>query len=178
MTRLLFIVPLLVFAGLAGWIAVPLLSGSDPRALPSTLIDRPAPEFALPALPGDPAGLALADLRGEVVLVNFFASWCVPCLAEHPLLTRLSREQGIRLYGVNYKDEADDARSWLDRHGNPYDRIGADRDGRVAIDWGVYGVPETFVVDAAGRIRFRHAGPLTPAQVETVLLPLIEALRR
>ena len=101
---------------------------------------------------------------------------CVPCLAEHPLLTRLAREDGIPVFGVNYKDETADATAWLSRHGNPYEKVGADADGRTAIDWGVYGVPETFVVDRDGHIRFRHAGPLTPDVVRTQLMPLIEGL--
>ncbi|NNG03741.1 MAG: DsbE family thiol:disulfide interchange protein [Inquilinus sp.] len=177
MRRLLYLLPLAVFGAVVAWMAVPLITGDDPRDLPSALIDRPAPDFALPGLP--PAdGLATADLGGEVVLVNFFASWCVPCLAEHPLLTRLAREEGIIIHAVNYKDAPEAATGWLVRHGNPYARIGADRDGRVGIEWGVSGVPETFVVDRDGRIRKRYTGPLTPAQVEAELLPLLRELGR
>ena len=176
MRRLAFALPLLLFAAVAVWMAVPLIRGDDPSILPSALIDRPAPEFDLPALPGVAGGVARADLAGSVRLVNFFASWCVPCLAEHPLLTRMAREDGIPVFGVNYKDATGDATAWLARHGNPYERVGADGDGRVAIDWGVYGVPETFVVDREGHIRFRHAGPLTPEIVRDQLLPLIAEL--
>ena len=176
MRRLIFLLPVLLFAAVAVWMAVPLIRGDDPSVLPSALIDRPAPDFALPALPGVPGGVARDDLAGSVRLVNFFASWCVPCLAEHPLLTRLAREEGIPVFGVNYKDETADATAWLSRHGNPYEKVGADADGRTAIDWGVYGVPETFVVDADGHIRFRHAGPLTPDIVRDQLMPLIEGL--
>ncbi len=176
MKRLIFLLPVLLFAVVAVWMAVPLIRGDDPSVLPSALIDRPAPEFDLPALPGVAGGVAREDLGGAVRLVNFFASWCVPCLAEHPLLTRLAREEGIPVLGVNYKDATADATAWLDRHGNPYDKVGADADGRTAIDWGVYGVPETFVVDRDGHIRFRHAGPLTPDVVRTQLMPLIEGL--
>lgn len=178
MRRTLFLIPLAAFIALAGWVAVPLIRGEDPQELPSALIDRPAPAFDLPALPGHAAGASSADLGGQVTLVNFFASWCVPCLAEHPLLTRLAREDGIRVVGINYKDESADALAWLAQHGDPYLAIGADRDGRVAIDWGVYGVPETFVVDAGGRIRLRHPGPLTPDLVDDTLLPLLRELGR
>ncbi|NBC34510.1 MAG: DsbE family thiol:disulfide interchange protein [Alphaproteobacteria bacterium] len=178
MKRLLALVPLLVFALVAGWMAVPLLDGSDPRVLPSALIDREAPDFALPPLPGRESGFARDDLGGRPVLVNVFASWCTPCLAEHPVLTRLAREEGVTVYGINYRDEPEDALTWLDRHGDLYTAIGADPEGRVAIDWGVYGVPETFVVDAAGRIRYRHAGPLTPQIVAEEILPLLRYLER
>ncbi len=176
MRRIVFLLPLIAFAGLAIWVAVPLVRGEDPSVLPSALIDQPAPDFALPALPGRDDGLASADLGGEVTLVNFFASWCVPCLAEHPLLTRLAREDGIRVLGIAYKDEPTDTMAWLTQHGDPYGRIGVDLDGRAAIDWGVYGVPETFLVDADGRIRFRHPGPLTPDLVDETLLPLLQEL--
>jgi len=176
MRRMAFALPLLLFGAVAVWMAVPLIRGDDPSILPSALIDRPAPEFDLPALPGVAGGLARTDLAGSVRLVNFFASWCVPCLAEHPLLTRMAREDGIPVFGVNYKDATANATAWLARHGNPYERVGADGDGRMAIDWGVYGVPETFVVDREGHIRFRHAGPLTPEIVRDQLLPLIAEL--
>lgn len=176
MKRVLFILPLLLFAGLAIAVAVPLLRGDDPSELPSTLIDQPAPDFDLPPLPGMEGGLSARDLGGEPMLVNFFASWCVPCLAEHPLLTRLAEEEGVTIHGINYKDDPADALAWLDRHGNPYALIGADREGRAAIDWGVYGVPETFVVDAEGRIRYRHAGPITPDVLERELMPLLTEL--
>lgn len=178
MKRLLFLLPLLVFAAIAVWVAVPLLRGEDPHALPSALIDRPVPGFALPPLPGRAAGLATGDLGGQVALVNVFASWCVPCLAEHPLLMRLSREQGIPVYGISYKDRPEDALAYLARNGDPYARIGADADGRAGIEWGVYGVPETFVIDRAGRIRYRLAGPVTPDVAERTLLPLIAELRK
>lgn len=176
MRRLIFLAPLLVFTVIAAWVAVPLLTGDDPSELPSALIDRPAPDFDLAPLPGDRPGLARADLGGRPALVNVFASWCVPCLAEHPILTRLAEEEGVALYGINYKDEPVDAVAWLDDHGNPYARIGVDYDGRAGIEWGVYGVPETFVVDADGRIRYRHAGPITPTVANETLLPLIRRL--
>ena len=178
MTRWLFALPLALFVALAAWVAVPLIRGDDPAVLSSALINRPAPEFSLPPLPGRADGLASADLGGRPVLVNVFASWCAPCLAEHPLLMRLSGELAVPILGINHRDEPADALAWLARHGDPFERIGADREGRVSIDWGVYGVPETFVVDGGGRIRFRHAGPLTPDLVEDTVLPLLGELQQ
>jgi len=175
--RALLAAPLAVFAVIAGWMAVPLFTGDNPSELPSALLDKPAPDFVLPPLPGRGDGFARADLGGEPALVNVFASWCVPCLAEHPLITRLARDEAVPVYAINYKDAPSDALAWLERHGDPYTRIGADREGRVGIEWGVYGVPETFVVDAEGRIRFRHPGPLTPEVVEQTVLPLLAELR-
>lgn len=129
----------------------------DPSKVPSPLIGKPAPAFALPTPEG--GVLASEDLRGAV-LVNFWASWCTPCLQEHPLLMDLARS-GVTIIGVNYKDEPAAARQWLARYGNPFARIAQDRDGRVGLDWGVYGVPETFVLDAQRVIRHKHIGPLT-----------------
>ena len=140
----------------------------DPRQAPSALIDDPVPEFSLPPLAGAGVpGFSSADLRaGDVTLVNVFASWCLPCRAEHPFL-----------YGINYKDERSDAVDWLAEQGNPYVAIGADESGRVTSDWGTQGFPETFVVDQAGVIRYRHAGPLFPKLLEKTILPLIGLLR-
>lgn len=174
MRRLFFLIPLMVFGMVAVYFAAGL--SRDPKLIPSALIDKPAPEFTLPPLPGRSAGLATTDLRGKVSLVNVFASWCVPCKLEHPVITRLAREQGVTVYGLNYKDKPEDALAWLARQGDPYAAIGVDRDGKVGIDWGVYGVPETFVIDPAGRIRYKHVGPLAPADVEQTLLPLIRSL--
>lgn len=173
MRRLIYIAPILLFMVVAGWFGVSLYREGNPSDLPSALIDQPVPSFTLPPLPGHDRGFADSDLGGEVALVNVFASWCVPCLAEHPLLTRLAEEEGIPIYGINYRDPVEEAVTWLTRHGNPYRRIGSDRQGRVGIDWGVYGVPETYVIDAAGRIRYRHVGPLTPEIVRRELMPLI-----
>jgi cytochrome c biogenesis protein CcmG/thiol:disulfide interchange protein DsbE len=146
----------------------------NPRGVPSALIGRPVPDFALPPLEGaELPALGAADLRGGLaapVLVNFWASWCVPCVVEHPMLMRLSRE-GVPVFGVNYKDRAEDARGFLNRHGNPYARLGVDESGRVAIDWGLYGVPETYLVDRAGVVRWRWAGPITPQVLESDLRP-------
>jgi cytochrome c biogenesis protein CcmG, thiol:disulfide interchange protein DsbE len=174
--RLLYLLPVLIFVGVGIGLAVGLTR--DPGTLPSALIDRPVPTFDLPPIEGMPGeGLSSADLKGEVGLVNVFASWCVPCRAEHPLLMGLA-ERGVVINGIDYKDPAEQAARWLGELGNPFARIGADRDGRVAIDFGVYGVPETFVVDREGRIRHKHVGPLQPSDLEQTVLPLLERLVR
>ncbi|MBP5858063.1 DsbE family thiol:disulfide interchange protein [Marivibrio halodurans] len=177
-SRLIFLIPLVLFLVLAGYFAVQLLSGEDPRAVPSALIDKPAPDFDLPGLYAGEPGFATADLkRGGPVLVNVFASWCVPCRAEHPLLMRLAEEEGATIFGLNYKDKRADAKGFIEELGNPYARIGFDGEGRVAIDWGVYGVPETYVIDGSGRIRYKRVGPLQPRHLEEDILPLLEDLR-
>ena len=167
MRRLLYVIPILVFGAIGIGLAVGLTR--DPGTLPSALIDRSAPEFELPALEGDD-GFSTADLKGQVSLVNVFASWCVPCRVEHPLLMRLA-ESGVPIYGINYKDPPDQAKAWLEELGDPFQKIGTDRDGRVGIEWGVYGVPETFVIDAEGRIRYKHVGPIQPRDLDNILLP-------
>jgi cytochrome c biogenesis protein CcmG/thiol:disulfide interchange protein DsbE len=149
----------------------------DTDVLPSPLIGKPIPMFTLPPVKGRSLGLAAGDLKGEVSLVNVFASWCVACREEHPVLMRLRAQGTVPINGLNYKDKPDDAARWLDAMGDPYTRTGADIDGRVAIEWGVYGVPETFVVDRQGRIALKRVGPITPAILETVILPLISTLR-
>jgi cytochrome c biogenesis protein CcmG/thiol:disulfide interchange protein DsbE len=174
--RLLYVLPVLVFVGVGIGLAVGLTR--DPSTLPSALIDKPVPTFELPPIEGMPGdGLSSADLEGQVSLVNVFASWCVPCRAEHPLLMALA-ERSVVINGIDYKDPAEQAAEWLHELGNPFARIGADRSGRVAIDFGVYGVPETFVVDRDGRIRHRHVGPLRARDVEETLLPMLEQLGR
>lgn len=172
-------IPLVIFAGLALLLYARLYSG-DPAALPSALIGRPAPDLALPPLEGltdagQPVpGFSRADLAtGEVTLVNVFASWCAPCRAEHPVLMAL-KDQGVRLYGLNHKDATENARRFLGGLGNPYSRVGVDPGGRASIEWGVYGVPETFVIDGKGRIAFKFVGPLSEAAVEAKLKPEIE----
>lgn len=168
--QLLFIVPGFVFLGFAVVFYAGI--GHDASRVPSALIGKPAPSFELPALVGDRPGLATADLRTKPVLVNIFASWCVPCRTEHPLLMRLA-EQGVVLYGINFKDRPEEARAWLANFGDPYQRIGADRAGASTIDWGVYGVPETFLVDGTGMIRFKNVGPLTIGVINGTILPLL-----
>jgi len=171
----LFLIPAAVFVLLV--VAFKVGLGIDPSVLPSPLIDQPAPQFALPPLHGEARGFSSADLAGHVSLVNTFASWCAPCRAEHPVLNALAQTKRVPIYGINYKDKEDLALAWIAELGNPYTRIGAD-DGRVGIDWGVYGVPETFIVDRDGRIRYKHVGPLTPADVERTILPLVARLER
>lgn len=149
----------------------------DPREIPSALIGKPVPAFSLPAVQGRTAGLSSVDLKGEVSLVNVFASWCAACRVEHPLFIRLKAQGIVPIHGLNYKDRPEDAAQWLDTLGDPYTRTGADRDGRVAIDWGVYGVPETFVVSADGRIMHKHIGPVTQKDLDRTILPLIARLR-
>jgi len=176
MPRLLFILPLLLFGAIAAYFAVGLTK--DPRILPSALIDRPAPEFDLPSLYTGSDGFAKANLVGEVTLVNVFASWCGPCRVEHPLLMRFAETNKTSLYGINYKDKKTDAVNWLKQLGDPYKRIGQDLSGRVGIEWGVYGLPETYIVDREGRIRYRHVGPMQPDAMKDKILPLIEELKK
>ena len=161
--RLLFLLPVLIFIGVGIGLALGLTR--DPSTLPSALIDQPVPTFELPPVAGrEGPGFGSADLVGRVSLVNVFASWCVPCRVEHPLMMALA-DDGVAIYGIDYKDPAEQAAAWLAELGDPYRAVGADRDGRVAIDWGVYGVPETFVVDGRGIIRHQHIGPIAAADV-------------
>ena len=169
------LMPLLLFAGVVVLLAIGLTR--DPREVPSPLIRKAVPQFALSPVKGRALGLSSGDLKGEVSLVNVFASWCVACRDEHPVLMDLQREGFIPIHGLNYKDRPEDAARWLDTLGDPYTRTGADLDGRVAIDWGVYGVPETFVVDRDGRIAYKHIGAVTPEVLEQKLRPLVSRLR-
>ena len=170
-----YLLPIAVFAGIGTLLYLGLYR--DPTLVPSPLVGKPVPEFALDPIPGRELGLSSRDLRGEVTLVNVFASWCIACRDEHPLFLALEREGVLPIHGLNYKDTPDDAIAWLDALGDPYTRIGADLDGRVGIDWGVYGVPETFVVDQDGRIAYKHIGPVTPRVLDDIILPLVRALR-
>ena len=173
--RLLLALPAAGFAGLTGLLFFGL--GRDASRLPSTLIGRAAPKFSLPPVKGRFLGLANTDLAGEVSLVNVFASWCVACRAEHPLLMQLAHDKSVTLHGLNTKDAPEDAARWLNAMGDPYTRTGADIDGRVAIDWGVYGVPETFVVGADGIVAYKQIGPLTQEALDETILPLVARLR-
>jgi len=173
---LLLILPVVVFAVLAGVMFLRLRSGADPSALPSAMIGKPVPAFDLPAVPGLASdgtpvpGLSSADLKGTVTVLNVFASWCAPCQVEHPMLMRLAREPGIRLVGIDYKEpEPAAGRKFLDRHGVPFAAVGADAAGRAAIDFGVYGVPETFIIGPDGVIRDKIIGILTPENFASVL---------
>ncbi|NQW11993.1 MAG: DsbE family thiol:disulfide interchange protein [Alphaproteobacteria bacterium] len=182
MRRLVFLMPLIVIVALVGTLAWPILEGRDPRQLPSVLLDKPIPAFELPGLMSGGPGLASAvftgpDRLGKPALLNVFASWCAPCRLEIPRLAGLAAE-GVAVYGLAYKDDPAATLGFLEQLGNPYHRIGVDRDGRVAIDFGVYGVPETYVIDAEGRIRHRHVGEITDQVARETLVPLLESLTR
>ncbi|WP_424966253.1 DsbE family thiol:disulfide interchange protein [Dinoroseobacter sp. S375] len=170
MRRVLVALPVLIVLVLGAFFWWGLNPDRDPNAIPSVLIDAQAPQFDLGGIPGvDTPGLATADLSGSdsPLVVNVFASWCVPCKAEHTVLTRMARDEDMRLLGINYKDKPEDAARWLAELGNPYERIGADLNGRTGIEWGISGVPETFVIDANGIVVYRFVGPiLTPDDVE------------
>jgi cytochrome c biogenesis protein CcmG/thiol:disulfide interchange protein DsbE len=178
MRRLLFLLPVLAFGILIAWFWIGLSPGRDPTRVPSAMINKPAPDFELPSLAGGAVGLRTADLKGQLTLVNFFASWCVPCRAEQPLLLDLARDKRLQLYGIAYKNKPEEASAFLAELGDPFARVALDQPGRTAIDFGVYGVPESYLVDRDGRIRFRHVGPLTPDVIEGELKPLIAALSK
>jgi cytochrome c biogenesis protein CcmG/thiol:disulfide interchange protein DsbE len=191
-----FLVPLLLFFGLAGFLAFGLTL--NPREVPSPLIDKPAPDFSLARLDQPEQTFALKEMKGEVWLLNVWASWCVACREEHPVLVRMAQQKLVPVVGLNYKEVRGDgainargmaleaetsmaierARTWLKDHGNPYVLSVLDIDGRVGIDFGVYGVPETFLIDREGRIRYKHIGPITPDALQNVLMPKVEELRR
>ena len=191
-----FLVPLLLFFGLAGFLAFGLTL--NPREVPSPLIDKPAPDFSLARLDQPEQTFALKEMKGEVWLLNVWASWCVACREEHPVLVRMAQQKLVPVVGLNYKEVRGDgainargmaleaetsmaierARAWLKDHGNPYVLSVLDIDGRVGIDFGVYGVPETFLIDREGRIRYKHIGPITPDALQNVLMPKVEELRR
>lgn len=169
------VVPLAVFAVLAAVFLAQLLSGRDTSVVPSALIGREAPPTDLPPLERmDLPGIDSTEFAGRVTLVNVWGSWCVPCRAEHPVLMDLAQDERIVIAGMNYKDKPENARRFLAELGNPFDAIGVDDRGRTAIDWGVYGIPETFVVGRDGTIRYKHVGPLTSESVARDLMPEIE----
>ncbi|SON57675.1 Cytochrome c biogenesis protein CycY [Hartmannibacter diazotrophicus] len=178
--------PLLIFLGLAGFFLKQLFSG-DPSELPSVLIGKEVPKFELPAVAGlasngqPTPGLSSSELEtakyGDVVLLNVWASWCVPCRDEHPLLMELAKQPGFTLVGINYKDKPQNAADFLNGLGNPFKAVGSDESGRTGIDFGVYGVPETFVIDGTGHIRYKYIGPLSPEGIRDRLLPEIEKAR-
>ena len=177
MKRLVFVVPVIAFLVLVGFFGFGLTQ--DPKVLPSQLIDRPLPTFDLPgieAAPGGGPGLASTALKGEPALLNLFASWCAACPQEHPVLTHIS-DEGFPVYGIAWKDKPQDSRDWIARFGNPYKAIAADESGRTAIDLGVTGVPETFIIDKAGRVRFKQIGPISPEIWEGTIKPLMAKLR-
>jgi cytochrome c biogenesis protein CcmG/thiol:disulfide interchange protein DsbE len=173
--RLIVLLPLAIFLVLAGIFLMQLLSGRDISTVPSALIGEPAPKTSLPPLDGiSLPGIESAQFAGKVTLLNVFASWCAPCREEHPVLMALAQDKRFGIVGLNYKDKSENARRFLGDLGNPYGAVGIDEAGRGAIDWGVYGVPETFVIGKDGKIAFKHVGPLTVQSVQTALLPQIE----
>ena len=166
--------PVIVFAVLVAFLAIGLKL--DPREVPSPLVNKAAPSFSLPLLAQPSNKLTPQDLRGKVWLLNVWASWCVSCRVEHPLLVELAKTGTVSIYGLNYKDKRDDAMRWLRERGDPYLQSISDTDGRVGIDYGVYGVPETFVIDREGVIRYKQIGPLTPESLRDTILPLVRKL--
>lgn len=174
MRRLVVILPVVLFAALLGVMASLLTDDErniDISRLPSPLVGNPAPAISLPAIADNiPGGFSTDDLKGQVTIVNVFASWCVPCLVEHPQITRLA-EEGTPVFGINYRDKPADAVAWLRRNGNPYTAIGADPEARASIEWGVTGLPETFIIDSNGVIVFKQVGPITPDVLKRKILP-------
>ena len=171
-----FLWPLAIFILLVGFLAVGLRL--DPREVPSPLVGKPAPAFELPVLQQPDRRFVPGDMRGKVWLLNVWASWCVSCREEHPVLVELSKRAVMPILGLNYKDKSDDATAWLKQFGNPYELSVVDADGRIGIDYGVYGVPETYLIDAEGVIRYKQIGPITPAVLERKILPLARALKK
>ncbi len=179
----LILVPLLLFCAMAVMFAFALTKG-DPSKLPSALIGRQAPPLELMAIEGVQDGTPPVPLltsqtlqQGQVTVVNFWASWCLPCIEEHPLLIELAQKTKVPVVGVNYKDAAANARRFLGRYGNPFAAIGADTSGRTAIEWGVYGMPETFIIDAEGRVAYKHIGPISRDTLDRTILPTITRLK-
>jgi len=174
MRRLLLVTPVVLFAVLIVVLAVLTLQtreGRDPSYIPSPLIGKPVPQFSLPAVAAHiPGGFATGDLRGRVTLVNVFASWCIPCLAELPTISRLAAD-GVAIYGLDHRDTVEDAIKWLKKNGNPYTAIGFDPEGRASTEWGVTGVPETFIINADGIVTYKYTGPITPDVLEDKILP-------
>lgn len=175
MKRLILLAPLILFVVLGGYFAIGLTR--DPARIPSVLIDRPLPEFDLPPIEGFEKGFASDDLRGEVALINVFGSWCVSCVIEHPMLMEIAANEDVLIAGLDWKDPNGGGARWLEKNGNPYALVGDDAQGRTAIDLGVTGAPETFVVDRSGRIRYKHIGPITPQVWRETLKPLVEKLK-
>jgi cytochrome c biogenesis protein CcmG/thiol:disulfide interchange protein DsbE len=171
-----FLIPLIMFAVLVGFLAVGL--NRDPREVPSPLVNKAAPAFDVPQLALADQRFSPANLKGKVWMLNVWASWCVACKVEHPLLVEFSRTQTVPLIGLDYKDQRADALKFLGQHGNPYDLSAFDGDGRVGIDFGVYGVPETFIIDKNGIIRHKQIGPITAEALEKTILPLINELKK
>lgn len=171
-----YLLPLFIFMGLAGFLYIG-LSG-DPRSVPSPLVGKPAPSFQLEQLHDASRTISRDEMLGKVWLLNVWASWCVSCRQEHPFLMRLARTGEVEIVGLNYKDAREDGINWLADFGNPYVVSGHDKDGRVGVDFGVYGVPETYVIDKQGVIRHKHTGPVYPAVLEDTIMPLVRELNK
>jgi cytochrome c biogenesis protein CcmG, thiol:disulfide interchange protein DsbE len=171
------LLPLIAFIALAVllFIGVQMNSGKDNSAIPSPLIGKPAPAFSLPVLNQENKTINANDLKGQPYLLNVWGSWCPACQIEHPVITALAKSGKLRVIGYNYKDEAEAANQWLQQFGNPYEFILFDQAGRAALDWGIYGAPETFLVDADGIVRWKHVGPITPEIIEQEILPILES---
>jgi len=169
-----FALPLVIFVLMVGLLGYGLRL--DPKKVPSPLIDKPAPAFSLAMLDAPSRQLTTADMAGQVWVLNVWASWCVSCRAEHAVITALANKNLVSVIGLNYKDEPDDATRWLEQFGNPYTASVMDGDGRVGIDWGVYGVPETFIIGADGMIKYKHIGPVTHESLEQKILPMLKEL--
>jgi cytochrome c biogenesis protein CcmG, thiol:disulfide interchange protein DsbE len=174
MKQLRFLLPLAIFLGLVWFLAAGLKL--DPKEVPSPLINKPAPGFALTRLDDPAQTIRREEMLGKVWMLNVWASWCVACREEHPLLVEFAKSKMLPIYGLNYKDDRRDGLQWLARFGNPYDASLFDNDGKVGIDFGVYGVPETFIIDRQGVIRFKQIGPLTPDVIRTQVEPLVRQL--
>jgi len=170
-----YIIPLILFMVMAGFLAMGL--NLNPRDIPSPLINKPAPGFSLPILATPDKVLRNTDLAGQVWLLNVWASWCGSCRVEHPVFNQLAQKNLVAIVGLNYKDEASAAKQWLAQLGNPYNASIMDQEGRTGLDYGVYGVPETFVIDKKGIIRYKHTGPVSVQDVQEILLPLINKLK-
>ncbi|MEY8828830.1 DsbE family thiol:disulfide interchange protein [Sedimentitalea sp. XS_ASV28] len=172
---ILTLLPVAVFAAIGAAFYWGLFNNDN--SLPSPLIGKAIPEFELPPIDGRSDGLSSVDIRGRIAIVNVWASWCVPCRVEMPLLNELAARDFVAIFGINYKDDADEALAFLAELGDPYTRIGADRNGRVSIDWGVYGLPETFVIDAEGQIAYKHIGAFNRRSLEEDILPVVRRLQ-
>ncbi len=170
-----FLIPLALFVVMAVFLTMGL--SLNPRDIPSPLIDKPAPEFSLPALNEPVKIMSKEDFAGKVWLLNVWASWCVSCRQEHPVFVQFARKNAVTIVGLNYKDDPSAAKQWLAQLGNPYKVSIMDQEGRTGIDYGVYGVPETFVIDKKGVVRYKHTGPVTMQDVQEILIPLIDKLK-
>ncbi|MES1982878.1 MAG: DsbE family thiol:disulfide interchange protein [Pseudomonadota bacterium] len=171
-----YILPLVAFLVLSAFLYLGL--NLNPHEVPSPLIGKPAPAFSLPQLQQPELQFSAQEMRGKVWLLNVWASWCVSCREEHPILVELARQNIVPVYGLDYKDKAEDGKNWLEQHGDPYVLSAADREGRVGIDYGVYGVPETYVIDKQGIIQYKQIGPVTPQVLNQKILPLVAELNR